>query len=138
MNGASLPRSSSRRPGSLSRKTLGSPGRTNTFSISTVGQRTSLRAEELRALGHVGHQQVALGAALAERAADQRLELGGAHQPPPEGLRHGAMGDVVVGGADAAGGEHQVVAPAQQIEIGGDGVHVVAADHHPLQRDPQL
>jgi hypothetical protein len=62
----------------------------------------ALAADEVGALGHVGHAQVALEKPRAAGLPDQRFQLRISHDGHPEGLGDGRDGDVVVGRADAA------------------------------------
>src|SRR5690606_24335952 len=87
-----------------------------------------------RAVDRIDHQLAALGDAghAAARGvqlfAEARFHLGDDAgvlvQLHPEGGRHAVGGDVVVGGADAAGGEQVVIALAQDI----DGRHDLGLD----------
>ena len=55
----------------------------------------------------------------------------------PECPGHALEGDVVVGGADAAGGDHDPVAPGEGPDLVGDHVHVVGDDGDPAHPEAQ-
>ena len=72
-----------------------------------------------------------LGQALAQDLDGARIVV----DRHAERLGDGVGGDVVVGRADAAGGEHVVVAAAQRVERGDDLRLVVGDDAHLLEID---
>ena len=87
-------------------------------------------AAEFRPGGGPGQVEVAAAEAALPEGVE---EFGVAGDRDAEGAGHSLHRHIVVGAADAAGGEHQVVALAQRLHLPGDRRRVVADGDHPAQ-----